>query len=132
MVLRESGIVLLQGPPGTGKTTTLMGLLAAEYEYLKNTCTAEQKRKILICAPSNAAIDHITKRLKCEGLITTSTRSANFSLDGSMLNAGNGPTDRVFPNILRVGIVETDDPDIISVSLDDICDKEMFKVKKNQ
>lgn len=49
-----------------------------------------------------------------------------------MLNAGNGPTDRVFPNILRVGIVETDDPDIISVSLDDICDKEMFKVKKNQ
>lgn len=31
MVLRESGIVLLQGPPGTGKTTTLMGLLAAEY-----------------------------------------------------------------------------------------------------
>jgi type II secretory ATPase GspE/PulE/Tfp pilus assembly ATPase PilB-like protein len=36
MALRQSGIVLLQGPPGTGKTTTLMGLLAAEYEYLKN------------------------------------------------------------------------------------------------
>ena len=71
MVLRQSGIVLLQGPPGTGKTTTLMGLLSAEYEYLRNVFTGdENKRKIMICAPSNAAVDHITKRLVCEGLIT--------------------------------------------------------------
>jgi senataxin len=72
---------LLQGPPGTGKTTTLMGLLAAEYEYLKNICGSDEKRKILICAPSNAAINHITKRLVCEGLV--SSQSANFSTDGS-------------------------------------------------
>lgn len=65
MALREVGVVLLQGPPGTGKTTTLMGLLAVEYEYLMNVCQAYEKRKILICAPSNAAIDHITKRLVC-------------------------------------------------------------------
>lgn len=38
MVIRDEGIVLLQGPPGTGKTTTLMGLLAAEYHYLKFIC----------------------------------------------------------------------------------------------
>lgn len=38
----------------------------------------------MICAPSNAAIDHITKRLVCEGLITTSSQnSINFSFDGS-------------------------------------------------
>lgn len=83
MVLRESGIVLLQGPPGTGKTTTLMGLLAAEYEYLKNVANLEEKKKILICAPSNAAIDHITKRLVCEGLITTPNEFLNFSHEGS-------------------------------------------------
>jgi senataxin len=61
MVLREKGIVLLQGPPGTGKTSTLLGLLAAQYEYLNKI---GDKRKIMICAPSNAAIDHITKRLR--------------------------------------------------------------------
>lgn len=52
--------MLLQGPPGTGKTSTLMGLLAAQYEYLRKT---QDKRKIMICAPSNAAVDHIAKRI---------------------------------------------------------------------
>lgn len=60
-----------------------MGLLAAEYEYLKNVCHSEDKRKILICAPSNAAIDHITKRLVCEGLISSSNGNIDFSLDAS-------------------------------------------------
>jgi senataxin len=60
MSLRENGIVLLQGPPGTGKTSTLIGLVAAQYMYLRRI---RDDRKIMICAPSNAAIDHITKRL---------------------------------------------------------------------
>jgi len=51
----------LQGPPGTGKTSTLLGLLSAQYAYLKRI---GDKRKIMICAPSNAAIDHITKRIR--------------------------------------------------------------------
>lgn len=62
MVLREKGFVLLQGPPGTGKTSTLMGLLSAQYEYLRRTADS---RKIMICAPSNAAVDHIVKRIQC-------------------------------------------------------------------
>lgn len=61
MALRESGIVLLQGPPGTGKTSTLLGLLSAQYAYLKRI---GDSRKIMICAPSNAAIDHIAKRIR--------------------------------------------------------------------
>lgn len=125
MALREVGVVLLQGPPGTGKTTTLMGLLAVEYEYLKNVCSLDDKRKILICAPSNAAIDHITKRLVCEGLITTN--QGNFSKCTSNEDYQNASYERVFPKVLRVGIVETDDPDIIGVSLDDICDKHLAK-----
>ena len=61
MVLIERGIVMLQGPPGTGKTSTLMGLLSAQYEYLRKI---GDNRKIMICAPSNAAVDHIVKRIK--------------------------------------------------------------------
>ena len=83
MVLRENGIVLLQGPPGTGKTSTLMGLLSVQYEYLQ---LIGDTRKIMICAPSNAAVDHITKRIITEGLI-------------------NNSGDKVVPRILRVGIV---------------------------
>ena len=67
MVLREKGFVLLQGPPGTGKTSTLMGLLSAQYELLKKT---NNNQKIMICAPSNAAVDHIAKRIINEGLVT--------------------------------------------------------------
>ena len=66
----------------------------------------------MICATSNAAINHITKRLVCEGLL---------SVDGC----------QVFPNILRVGIVETEDADIRSVSIDDICDKKVLEAKES-
>ena len=83
MVLRESGIVLLQGPPGTGKTSTLLGLLSAQYAFLKRI---NDQRKIMICAPSNAAIDHITKRIQTEGLI-------------------DGQGKRFTPKVLRMGIV---------------------------
>jgi senataxin len=99
MVLREKGIVMLQGPPGTGKTSTLMGLLSAQFEYLKRT---GDNRKIMICAPSNAAVDHIVKRLLSEGLI-------------------NGEGDIIFPNAIRVGIVDTLDEVVRGVSLDDLC-----------
>lgn len=99
MVMREKGFVLLQGPPGTGKTSTLMGLLSAQYDYLKSM---KDTRKIMICAPSNAAVDHIVKRIKTEGL---------FNGEGEIIN----------PEILRVGVVETDDPAVRSVSLDDLC-----------
>jgi senataxin len=103
MVLRERGIVLLQGPPGTGKTSTLLGLLAAQYAYLKKIY---DKRKIMICAPSNAAINHITKRLRTEGLAD-----------------GNG--NKVYPKVLRLGIVDTEDKDITGCSLDHICESKI-------
>lgn len=104
MVLRESGIVMLQGPPGTGKTSTLMGLVAAQYEYLKKT---RDCRKIMICAPSNAAVDHVTRRIITEGLI-------------------NGEGEIVHPRIVRMGIIESLDPLIKAVSLDELCEKMML------
>jgi senataxin len=43
-------------------------------------------RKIMVCAPSNAAVDHIVKRIQSEGLL-------------------NGAGEIVKPIVLRVGIV---------------------------
>lgn len=60
---------MLQGPPGTGKTSTLLGVLAGQYHYLKSLGQLGVT-KILVCTPSNTAIDHITKRIVTEGLIS--------------------------------------------------------------
>ena len=56
---------LIQGPPGTGKTRTIEGFLAV----LFGRPSAEFRvplsyKRIMICAPSNAAIDEIVRRLK--------------------------------------------------------------------
>lgn len=51
-----SRIQLFQGPPGTGKTHTILGIVSMLI------CSGAQK-KILICTPSNKAIDEIVMRL---------------------------------------------------------------------
>lgn len=53
--------LLIQGPPGTGKTHTIKGIISMLNHSLKD------KRKILVCAPSNAAIDEIVTRLISKG-----------------------------------------------------------------
>lgn len=53
-------IQLIQGPPGTGKTHTLIGMIKHFYSHIKN---ANMPPKILICAPSNGAIDEVSRRL---------------------------------------------------------------------
>lgn len=64
---------MVQGPPGTGKTTTLLGLLSFEYHHMKYNREKPSKnhKKILICAPSNSIIDHITKLIIQSGLVST-------------------------------------------------------------
>ena len=110
MALRKSGFVLLQGPPGTGKTSTLIGLLSAQYECLRK-CGDE--RKILICAPSNAAVDLIVRRIRTDGLLT-----------------GEG---KIFhPRVLRTGIVETTDPLVREVSLDEQCERRLRESQEEE
>lgn len=53
-------IQLIQGPPGTGKTHTLIGIIKHFYTHWQDT---SRLPKVLICAPSNGAIDEVTKRL---------------------------------------------------------------------
>ena len=52
---QDNGVVLLQGPPGTGKTHTLTILLRLLYN--------RGFKKILVSAPSNAAIDELMARM---------------------------------------------------------------------
>jgi hypothetical protein len=60
------GVSLLQGPPGTGKTQTVMGILSA---FLLAKGLTTQKPHVLVCAPSNAAVDELAYRVVKQGLI---------------------------------------------------------------
>lgn len=51
----STGCTLIQGPPGTGKTKTIVALIAALLD--------EFQQPVLVCAPSNAAVDEIVSRL---------------------------------------------------------------------
>lgn len=49
--LNKEDFLLIQGPPGTGKTHTLNAIVSM--------LVSSGVKKILVCAPSNAAIDEI-------------------------------------------------------------------------
>ncbi|KAF9242609.1 SEN1 N terminal-domain-containing protein [Melanogaster broomeanus] len=83
--LRAEGFSLVQGPPGTGKTSTICGLVEAfltqrprattSIHAGRNSTQADKApvQKVLLCAPSNAAIDEVASRLK-EGYRGTQKR----------------------------------------------------------
>ncbi len=52
-------ISIIHGPPGTGKTTTMIGLC----QVLLHT-----EKRILVCAPSNNAVDLLAERLSEKGV----------------------------------------------------------------
>ncbi|KAL4086276.1 hypothetical protein PRIC1_014404 [Phytophthora ramorum] len=114
--LSEDSRVIIQGPPGTGKTKTILGILSAlldgaglsTLQKAKGTArirvgaslqsartsavsktVAETSIRVLVAAPSNAAVDELVVRVLSEGLF-----------DG-----GKGEPYR--PRIVRVGRPET-------------------------
>ncbi|PWN49744.1 hypothetical protein IE53DRAFT_388008 [Violaceomyces palustris] len=102
--LGTEGFSLIQGPPGTGKTKTICALIGAFVSRRKAPATSihagragvtAPTKKILLCAPSNAAIDEVAKRAKA------GMRNA----DGKMIH----------PKVIRIGRDEG-----INVSVKDI------------
>jgi superfamily I DNA and/or RNA helicase len=58
-VLSANDVGIIHGPPGTGKTTTLVqGIIQ----------TVAEEKQVLVCAPSNAAIDLLVEKLSEQGL----------------------------------------------------------------
>jgi len=59
--MKPVDFLMIQGPPGTGKTHTIKGIISMLNMCIKNN------RKIMVCAPSNAAIDEIVTRIISKG-----------------------------------------------------------------
>lgn len=56
----QQPLSLIQGPPGTGKTVTCASIV---YHLCK-----QHQGQVLVCAPSNVAVDQLTERLSLTGL----------------------------------------------------------------
>ncbi|KAI8908132.1 P-loop containing nucleoside triphosphate hydrolase protein, partial [Powellomyces hirtus] len=104
---QNAGFTLIQGPPGTGKTKTILGLISAflsQHTIIK--VPGEEKRpksnRLLCCAPSNAAIDEIVRRLKI-GI--------------------SGPSGTFVPKIVRIGAGEAIHSSVRDVTLDSLLEK---------
>jgi ATP-dependent RNA/DNA helicase IGHMBP2 len=56
--LTATDVAVIHGPPGTGKTTTLVELIRR---------AVRRGDKVLVCAPSNLAVDNVLERLLARG-----------------------------------------------------------------
>ena len=104
-------------PPGTGKTWTICGIAGAFLSTRPRPATVIQTRghyvpsektlplKLLVCAPSNAAIDEVAKRLK---------HGVRYS-DGRL----------VVPNVVRVGADAVINISVKDISLDQLVDQRL-------
>jgi len=107
----------LSSPPGSGKTKTIVAMVGALLTQSLQQQQAEQararppvqgnppappipKKKLLICAPSNAAVDELVLRLK----------------DG--IQPLNGPRQKI--NVIRIGRSEAINASVKDVMLDEL------------
>ena len=59
LIHKAKDVAIVHGPPGTGKTTTIVAAVRQTLEWVP---------QVLVCAPSNAAVDLLVEKLSDEGL----------------------------------------------------------------
>lgn len=117
----SEGFSLIQGPPGTGKTKTILGIVGYSLSHQKtpNAIIAGEsvssskspspeefcKNKILVCAPSNAAVDELVLRLR-NGVRNT-----------------KGET--VVPKVVRMGRSDAINAAVRDLTLEELVDKQL-------
>ncbi|KAH8684862.1 SEN1 N terminal-domain-containing protein [Tricladium varicosporioides] len=121
----NDGFTLIQGPPGSGKTKTIVAMVGALMTpILQQQATqaaraqpvvpskngelpkpAGPQKKLLICAPSNAAVDELVLRLK-EGIQPL-----------------NGPRQKI--NVIRIGRSDAINASVKDVMLDELVQRKL-------
>ncbi|SSD59153.1 related to Helicase SEN1 [Saccharomycodes ludwigii] len=111
--VHSEGFSLVQGPPGTGKTKTILGIvgyfLIIANKVPSNTIVqpsdgvVKGKKKVLICAPSNAAVDELVIRL----------RQGVFNERGELTTH----------NLVRVGRSDAVNTQVKDLTLEELVDK---------
>ncbi|XP_032978260.1 probable helicase senataxin isoform X6 [Rhinolophus ferrumequinum] len=114
-------ICLIHGPPGTGKSKTIVGLLRCLLtENLRkghsdeNSNAKIKQNRVLVCAPSNAAVDELMKKIIVE--FKENCKDKNHPLG----NCGD-------INLVRLGAEKSINSEVLKFSLDHQVDHRMKK-----
>lgn len=122
--VKTEGFGLIQGPPGTGKTKTILGVIGhmlstyrasnaiviPQGQTLTNTASAlngTRGKKVLVCAPSNAAVDELVLRMK----------------DGIM----NARGEKYKPKLVRLGRTDAINTAVKDMTLEELVDQQLGK-----
>ncbi|KAK9470014.1 SEN1 N terminal-domain-containing protein [Dipodascopsis tothii] len=119
----NAGFTLIQGPPGTGKTKTILGIVGALVTGRKDNSVKiaipgqlakppppVEPKRILVCAPSNAAVDELVLRLK-----------------GGILDAAGQP---YAPKVVRLGRGDNINASVRDLTLEELVDREVAKFEE--
>ncbi|KYN05228.1 putative helicase senataxin [Cyphomyrmex costatus] len=101
---KEAKLCFIQGPPGTGKSKVIVNLVT----QILYGCQDKKSLRILVCAPSNAAIDEIVKRL---------------------LNVRSSLKQKRF-NMVRIGRLESMHPLAKDISVSQIAKRHLTNIGK--
>lgn len=88
LIVSANDVAVVHGPPGTGKTTTLIRAIMQ---------TLQHEKQVLVCSPSNVAVDLLTEKLAIQGVnvlrlgnpARVSEEVMNNTLDVKMMNHPN-------------------------------------------
>ncbi|XP_073078489.1 probable helicase senataxin isoform X4 [Manis javanica] len=114
-------ICLIEGPPGTGKSKTIVGLLyllltesqRKGHSDVNSNAKIKQNR-VLVCAPSNAAVDELMKKIILEFKEKCKDKKNPLGNCGDI-------------NLVRVGPIKSINNEVLKFSLDNQVDRRMKK-----
>uniref|UniRef100_A0A8C4W2S5 Senataxin n=2 Tax=Gopherus evgoodei TaxID=1825980 RepID=A0A8C4W2S5_9SAUR len=104
-------ICLIHGPPGTGKSKTIVGLLyrilterSGNENQTQNLNAKIKRNRVLVCAPSNAAVDELMKKIILEFKEKCQDRRNPLGNCGDVNLVRLGPEKSISIDVLRFSL----------------------------